>query len=100
MPLYIELGRNVLIPLYRALFQVIALNPPLLILPVAACQIAIGVLILNKRRYVKVGLVGGIIFTLAITPLGIEESPNPVLRWRRISCSRRDSIQLFLEILR
>lgn len=34
---------------------------------------------LSKKNYVKIGLVGGIIFLLAITPLGIESLPNPVL---------------------
>jgi len=99
--LYIELGRNALIPLYRALFlQVIALNPPLFILPVAACQIAIGLLILNKGRYVKVGLAGGIIFTLAITPLGIEELPNPVLALAQVFLLTKEFDTTFLEILR
>jgi hypothetical protein len=80
--------------------QLIALNPPLFILPAAACQIVVGLLILSKGRYVKMGLVGGIIFTLAITPLGIEELPNLVLALAQVFLLTKEFDTTFLEILR
>ncbi|GAA1130403.1 hypothetical protein GCM10009582_29670 [Arthrobacter flavus] len=38
-----------------------------------------GLLILSNGRYVKVALVGAIVFLIAITPLGIWTLPNLVL---------------------
>jgi hypothetical protein len=77
---YIEMGKNALIPFYRWVFlNVIALNPALFVLPIAAYQITIAILILNKKIYVRVGLIGGIIFLIAIAPLGVESLPNIIL---------------------
>lgn len=51
------------------------LNPALLVLPIAAFQIAMALLILSKQRYVKVGLMGTMVFVIAITPLGTIQLP-------------------------
>ena len=77
---YVEMGKHALIPLYRRAFlNIIALNPALFVLPIAAYQIAIALLMLNKKKYVKMGLIGGVIFLVAIAPLGVEALPNLVL---------------------
>src|SRR5215210_7755643 len=61
-----------LIPLYRWFFEnVVALVPPLFGLLAAAYEITIALMMLSKGRYVKWGLIGGIVFLIAITPLGI-----------------------------
>jgi hypothetical protein len=77
---YIEMGKNALIPFYRWVFlNIISLNPALFVLPIAVFQIIIGLLMLNKGKYVRIGLIGGIIFLVIISPLGIESLPNLVL---------------------
>ena len=98
---YIEMGKNALIPFYRWVFlNIITLNPPLFVLPIAAFQIAIALMMLGKKNYVKIGLVGGIIFLLAITPLGIESLPNLVLALALALLLRKEFDMTFLEILR
>ena len=98
---YIEMGENSLIPLYRELFlQVVALNPALFVLPIAAFQIAMGLLILGKQRYVKVGLIGTIIFMIAITPLGIIQLPWLGMVLVQAFLLTKEFDKTFLEILR
>ena len=98
---YVEMGKNALIPFYRWVFlNIIALNPPLFVLPIAVFQIAVALMILSKKIYVKIGLVGGIIFLLGITPLGIESLPNPVLALALALLLRKEFDMTFLEILR
>lgn len=79
--LFVGLGTNdALILLYRWFFQnVVALAPPLFGLLAAAYEVTIALLILSKGRYVKWGLIGGIVFLIAITPLGVWTLANPIL---------------------
>ena len=99
--MYVEMGKDALIPLYRELFvQVVALNPALFVLPIAAFQIAMGLLILNKQRYVKIGLIGTIIFVIAITPLGIHQLPWLGLPLVQAFLLRKEFDRTFLEVLR
>jgi hypothetical protein len=98
---YIEMGKNALIPFYRWVFlNIISLNPVLFVLPIAAYQITIALLMLNKKKYVKIGLLGGIIFLVGITPLGIESLPNLVLAGALGWLFRREFNTTFLESLR
>jgi hypothetical protein len=77
---YVGLGADSFIPLYRWVFiDLVALAPPLFVLPVAAFEIAIALLILSKGRYAKWGFIGGIVFLLAITPLGVWRLVNPIM---------------------
>lgn len=77
---YVGLGADSFIPLYRWVFiDLVALAPPLFVLPVAAFEIAITPLMLSKGRYAKCGLIGGIVFLLAITPLGVWTLANPIM---------------------
>jgi hypothetical protein len=69
-----------LIPLYRWFFEnVVALVPPLFGLLAAAYEITIALIILSKGRYVKWGLLGGIVFLIGIMPLGVWTLANPIL---------------------
>lgn len=79
--LFVDLGTNdALIPLYRWFFEnVVVLTPPLFGLLAATYEIAIALLLLSKGRYVKWGLIGGIAFLIAITPLGTWTLANPIL---------------------
>jgi hypothetical protein len=98
---FVELGKNALIPFYREPFHgIVALNPPLFGLLAATFQIAVGLLILYKKSYVIIGMVAGIIFNLAVIPLGVEETPNWILALAQLSLLRKEFDTSFLEILR
>jgi hypothetical protein len=79
--LFVGLGTNdALIPLYRLFFEnVVAVAPPPFGLLAAAYEVSIALLMLSKGRYVKWGLIGGIVFLIAITPLGVWTLANPIL---------------------
>jgi len=59
-----------LIPLYRELtMRTVALNPLLYSLLLVAFELALGILMLGKLKYVKIGLLGTIIFIVALAPV-------------------------------
>jgi hypothetical protein len=78
---FVALGTNdAMVPLYRWFFEnVVALVPPLFGLLAAAYEITIALMMLSKGRYVKWGLLGGIVFLIGITPLGVWTLANPIL---------------------
>lgn len=78
---FVALGVDgAILPMYQWFFEnVVASAPRVLGLIAAACEITVGLLILHKGTSVKVGLVGGIVFLIAITPLGIWTLANPLL---------------------
>src|ERR687897_643578 len=78
---FVALGTNdAIVPLYRWFFEnVVALAPPLFGLLAAAYEITIALLMLSKGRYARWGLIGGIVFLIAITPLGTWTLANPLL---------------------
>jgi hypothetical protein len=97
---YIGLGADSYIPLYRWVFtNLVTLAPLLFVLPVAAFEIAIGLLMLSKGKYVKWGLIGGIGFLVVITPLGIWTLANPILAAAMAVLLRREYDRSFLEML-
>jgi hypothetical protein len=98
---YIGLGANSFIPFYRWVFlNTIVLNPPLFVLPVAAFQITIAMMMLGKGRYVKWGLLAGIAFLLGITPLGTETLANPVMALALAALLRKTYDRSVLDMLR
>jgi hypothetical protein len=98
---YIGLGADSYIPLYRWVFtNLVALAPPLFVLPIAAFEIAIGLLMLSRGRYVKRGLIGGIVFLIGITPLGIWTLANPILALALVFLLRRDYDRSLQEMVR
>ena len=78
---FVALGTNdAIVPRYRWFFEnVAALAPPLFGLLAAAYEVAIALLMLSKGRYPKWGLIGGIVFLIGITPLGVWTLANPLL---------------------
>src|SRR5215212_9320214 len=77
---YDGFSTSALLPLYRWAFRAIVTPYPLAFaLAAAAFEIAVGLLLLGKGEYVKMGLLAGSLFLLAITPLGIETLPNALL---------------------
>lgn len=98
---YIGLGAESFILLYRWVFiNLVALAPPLFVLPVAAFEIAIALLMLSKGRYVKWGLMGGIVFLIGITPLGVWTLANPILALAMAYLLTREYDRSLPEVLR
>ena len=78
---FVALGTDApVVSLYRWFFEnVVALVPPLFGLLAAGYEITIALMMLSKGRYVKWGLIGGIVFLVAITPLGVWTLGNPIM---------------------
>jgi hypothetical protein len=69
-----------IVPPYEWFFEnVVALAPSLFGLLAAAYEVAIALMMLSKGRYAKWGLIGGICFLVAITPLGVWTLGNPIM---------------------
>jgi len=93
---FVKLGTDApLIPLYRWVFEhIVAEAPAVFGLLVAAFEIAVGLLMLKGGRRTSWGPIGGIVFLVAITPLGPWTLPNlimaaalGVILWRRREAS-------------
>src|SRR3712207_2686322 len=99
--LFVALGTNdALIPLYRWFFEnVVAVAPPLFGLLAAAYEVTIAVMMLSRGKYAKWGLIGGIVFLLAITPLGTWTLANPILALAMALLLRKEYDRSFLEML-
>jgi hypothetical protein len=67
---YVDFGQGALIPIYRELTTtVIALSPVLFGAALLVFETLMGLLLLNKGQYVRLGLIGTTLFILALTPL-------------------------------
>jgi hypothetical protein len=74
---YVAYGSQAFLPLYRWFFrEIVALNPTFFAILLVVYEFTVGILMLNKGLYVRLGLAGGILFLLAITPLGLETLGN------------------------
>jgi hypothetical protein len=98
---FVALGTDApVVPLYRWFFEnVVALAPPLFGLLAAAYEITIALMMLSKGRYVKWGLIGGIVFLIAITPLGIWTLGNPIMALALAYLLTKEYDRTFLEML-
>lgn len=78
--MFVEAGRNALLPIYKWFFTVIlAWNPILFAIPLMLIEITIGTLILSKGKYVRYGMIAAAIFCLLLTPVGKEELTSPLI---------------------
>ena len=86
---FVALGTDdALILLYRWFFEnFVALAPPLFGLLAAAYEVTIALMMLSRGKYAKWGLIGGIVFLVGTTPLGVWTLVNPVVGWRWRFCS-------------
>lgn len=67
-----QMGEESLFGFYRTIFSdIVAKAPAIFILCIAFYQIAMALLILNKQKYVKLGLIGTSVFLILITPLWV-----------------------------
>jgi hypothetical protein len=73
---YVEYASGALIPLYRDLaLTIVELNPVLFGLLLMAFEIAMGLLLLHKRKSIKVGLIGTMAFLIGVAPLSVIQIP-------------------------
>jgi hypothetical protein len=79
--LFVGLGADApLLPFYEWVFtDVVARAPQAVGILAGIGEIVVGLLMLSKGRWALVGLVGGIVFLLLITPLGVWTLPNPIM---------------------
>jgi hypothetical protein len=69
-----------LVPLYARFFEeVVARGPVVFGLLAVAYEVAVGLLLLGKGRWVKWGIGAGMLHLIAITPLGVWTLANPLL---------------------
>jgi hypothetical protein len=99
--LFVGLGTDApVVPLYRWFFEnVVALAPPLFGLLAAAYEVTIALMMLSKGRYAKWGLIGGIVFLIGITPLGVWTLANPIMALALALLLRKDYERSFVEML-
>lgn len=99
---FVRLGTDApLIPFYAWFFkQVVVLAPQLVGILAAVGETAVGLLILSSGRRVKLGLIGGILFLILTTPLGVWTLPNPVLAAGLAWLLAKDYPKSMLQLLR
>jgi len=96
----VEMGEGSLPEYYRFFFSnVVSLAPVPFILFVAIFEITMGLLILNKHRKVKLGLIGTTIFLFLITPFGFIQLPWLGIALIQIYLMRKDFDKTFIEII-
>ena len=98
---FVALGtEESLVPLYHWFFEnVVALAPPVFGLLAAAYEITIALMMLSKGRYAKWGLIGGMVFLIGITPLGVWTLANPILAVAMALLLRREYDRSLPEML-
>jgi hypothetical protein len=95
----VQMGEASLIGFYRIIFsEVVSKIPVLFILAIALFQITMGLLILNKHKYVKYGLIGTSIFLILITPFGYIQIPRLGIAAIQLYLLTKDFDKTFIEI--
>lgn len=74
---YVEYAQGALIPFYRdlALGFIAVLGPTLFGVLLMLFEISMGVMLLHKKKSVKIGLIGTMIFVIGIAPLAVVQIP-------------------------
>jgi hypothetical protein len=98
---FVALGTDApIFPPYEWFFEnVVALVPPVFGLLAAAYEVAVAVMMLSKGRYAKWGLIGGAVFLVAITPLGIWTLGNPIMAVALVYLLTKEYDRSLLQIL-
>ncbi len=96
----VQMGEESLIGFYRIIFsEVVSKVPVLFILAIALFQITMGLLILNKHKYVKYGLTGTSVFLILITPFGYIQIPWLGIAAIQLYLLTKDFDKTFIEII-
>jgi hypothetical protein len=98
---YVYFGQGALIPLCRELTTtVIAWSPVLFGATLLVFETLMGLSLLNKRRYVRLGLIGTTLFILALTPLSTLQFVWLGLVVAQVYLLTKEFDSTFLEMLR
>jgi hypothetical protein len=96
----VQMGEASLFEFYRTIFSnIVSKAPVFFILVIALFQISMGVLILNKHKKVKIGLIGTSIFLFLITPFGYIQIPWLGIAAIQLYMLRKDFDKTFVEII-
>jgi len=77
---YIEYGQSAVGLYQKFIYGLFSSYTSLIVSLIASGQIVVGILLLMKRKLFLLGIIGGIIFLIAISPLGIGSAfPSTVL---------------------
>lgn len=75
--LFVGLGKDSFFPLYSWFFRDVVVKDPLLfVFPVILLEIAMGVMMLGRKPFARIGMIGAICFLVLISPLSIHTLPN------------------------
>jgi hypothetical protein len=98
---FVGLGTDApLVAPYAWFFENVVAQAPILFgLLAAAYEIAVGLALLGKGRWVTWGVIGGIAHLLAITPLGVWTLPNVVMVLALAALLRREYDRSLPELL-
>jgi hypothetical protein len=97
----VQMGEASLIEFYRNIFtNIIAKSPSLFILIIALFEITMGLLILNKKLKVKLGLISASFFLVFITPFGYIQIPWLGIAAVQIYLLKMEFDKTFIEILK
>lgn len=97
----VQMGEASLIGFYRTIFtEIVSKAPAVFIILIALFEITMGVLILNKHKKVKLGLIGTSVFLILITPFGYIQIPWLGLAAVQFYLLSKDFDKTFIEIIR
>ena len=97
---YVVYAESALIPLYRDIFvAIISLSPFLFGLLLMAFEISMATLLLHKGKFVKLGLLGTMLFLAGMAPLDWLQLPWLGLIVGEIYLFRQDFDRSFLEMI-
>lgn len=98
---YAGFGDSMLLPVYVDLLDAAAsLSLAAAVFLVGVWQMTFGLLALHRGRWAKTGLVGGVVFFLAIVPLGLVVVPSVLLAATAAFLLRRDPGTSLLDLAR
>jgi len=96
----VQMGEASLLKFYRIIFsEVVSRAPEFFIIVIALFEIIMGLLILNKHKKVKLGLIGTSIFLILITPFGYIQIPWLGIAAIQLYLLRKDFDKTFIEII-
>ena len=96
----VQMGEASLLDFYKTIFSdIVAKAPVFFILLIALFQMTMGLLILNKHKNVKLGLIGTTIFLILITPFGYIQIPWLGIAAIQLYLLRMDFDKTFIEII-
>lgn len=96
----VQMGEASLLDFYKTIFSdIVAKAPVFFILLIALFQMTMGLLVLNKHKNVKLGLIGTTIFLILITPFGYIQIPWLGIAAIQLYLLRMDFDKTFIEII-